>query len=390
MRPNPSRVSAFKNCFGTIWSVSTLTLSSGITMPECVVNGCMQSQSLAVKSNADSRAALFHPRDVEFAHVHEMSGDCGCRGHHRTNQMRPAVTTLAAFKIAVRSARATFMRRQHIGIHSNAHAAARVAPLESCRGENPVESFLFRLHLDATRARDNQCLFDILRHVFAGNQMSRRAQVIQPRICARADEYAIHRNIHNGCSRLQSHILQCALGGLLIVQILELMRIRYTSIHARDHSRIRSPGYLRCDLLGLKLNRAVKLRSLVALQQLPALHRRLKLFPARNKRTSLEVRERSFVRCDHSGARAAFDAHVANGHPTVHRKLADRVAAIFRYISRTAANSDLADDGQNDVLGGHTLEPFSTHYDVQRLRFALYQALRRQHVLDFARSNAKR
>src|SRR5215469_17705520 len=150
MRPNPSRVSAFKNCFGTIWSVSTLTLSSGITMPECVVNGCIQTQSLAVKSNAHSRAAaLFHPRDVKFAHVHEMSGDCGCRGHNRTNQMRPAVAALSAFKIAVRSTRATFMRRQHIGVHSNAHAAARVAPLEPCIGENLVESFLFRLHLDA-------------------------------------------------------------------------------------------------------------------------------------------------------------------------------------------------------------------------------------------------
>jgi hypothetical protein len=39
MRPNPSRVSAFKNCFGTIWSVSTLTRSIGITRPECVMKG---------------------------------------------------------------------------------------------------------------------------------------------------------------------------------------------------------------------------------------------------------------------------------------------------------------------------------------------------------------
>src|SRR5438309_6307369 len=45
MRPKPSRVSAFRNCFGTIWSVSTLTRSSGITMPVCVLKGCICSRS---------------------------------------------------------------------------------------------------------------------------------------------------------------------------------------------------------------------------------------------------------------------------------------------------------------------------------------------------------
>src|SRR6266550_4401914 len=45
MRPKPSRVSAFRNCFGTIWSVSTLTRSSGATSPVCIENGCMLSHS---------------------------------------------------------------------------------------------------------------------------------------------------------------------------------------------------------------------------------------------------------------------------------------------------------------------------------------------------------
>src|SRR5258708_1291473 len=50
MRPKPSRVSAFRNCFGTIWSVSTLTRSSGITLPLCVENGCICSVSQYAKS----------------------------------------------------------------------------------------------------------------------------------------------------------------------------------------------------------------------------------------------------------------------------------------------------------------------------------------------------
>src|SRR5258706_7672179 len=50
MRPKPSRVSAFRNCFGTIWSVSTLTRSSGIALPVCVENGCICSVSQYAKS----------------------------------------------------------------------------------------------------------------------------------------------------------------------------------------------------------------------------------------------------------------------------------------------------------------------------------------------------
>src|SRR4029077_9189355 len=57
MRPNPWRVSAFRNCFGTIWSVSTLTRSSGATIPVCVLNGSMYlvSQNLEILDLVKSR-----------------------------------------------------------------------------------------------------------------------------------------------------------------------------------------------------------------------------------------------------------------------------------------------------------------------------------------------
>src|ERR671925_599948 len=45
MRPKPSRVRALRNCFGTIWSVSTLTRSSGATKPVWVEKGCILSLS---------------------------------------------------------------------------------------------------------------------------------------------------------------------------------------------------------------------------------------------------------------------------------------------------------------------------------------------------------
>lgn len=55
-----------------------------------------------------------------------------------------------------------------------------------------------------------------------------------------------------------------------------------------------------------------------------------------------------------------------------------------------AADSDLADDRQNNVFRGYALRPFSIHHNVHRLRLALHQTLRGQHVFHFAGANAKR
>src|SRR5215469_9973296 len=106
MRPKPSRVSAFRNCFGTIWSVSTLTRSSGATIPVCVVNGCILQSSVlpnrcapvevpnndAPESNARPTVniASLHVRHVKLADVDEVAGDGGGRCHDRADQVRAA------------------------------------------------------------------------------------------------------------------------------------------------------------------------------------------------------------------------------------------------------------------------------------------------------------
>src|SRR5260370_3672840 len=145
MRPKPSRVSAFRNCLGTIWSVSTLTRSSGITLPLCVENGCIV-------------ALLLDWGDVEFADVDEMACYGGGCGHKRADQVRAAVFALAALEIAVGGAGAAFVGRQDVGVHADAHAAAGIAPLEAGGGENFGQAFFFGLRLGAARARDDQGL----------------------------------------------------------------------------------------------------------------------------------------------------------------------------------------------------------------------------------------
>src|SRR5260370_21998122 len=132
MRPKPSRVSAFRNCFGTIWPVSTLTRSSGATRPVWALKGCINSdpseRSNVERSNIET--FLFNVGDVEFAHVNEMAGDSSSRRHDRADQMRSAVFALTALEIAIAGAGTAFVRRQNVRAHADARAAARVAPIQ--------------------------------------------------------------------------------------------------------------------------------------------------------------------------------------------------------------------------------------------------------------------
>src|SRR5574337_1241450 len=99
----------FRNCLGRIWSVSTLDRSSGATNPVWVQKGFM-------------RAPL---SEAPLPHVGEATRDrCGGR-HHGTHQMRAPAPALSAFKVAVAGRGATLTRLKDIGIHSEAHRAAR-------------------------------------------------------------------------------------------------------------------------------------------------------------------------------------------------------------------------------------------------------------------------
>ena len=117
-----------------------------------------------------------------------MAGDRGGGGHYWADEMRAAVFALAAFEIAIAGAGAAFVRRQDVGVHPDAHAAAGVAPLETGVAENLIEAFFFRLALNAAGAGDNQRLLDVFRHVLAFDKMRGGAQIIESRIGARADE----------------------------------------------------------------------------------------------------------------------------------------------------------------------------------------------------------
>src|SRR5579863_4168422 len=127
-----------------------------------------------------------------------MAGDGGGGGHYGADEVGAAVAALAAFKIAVAGAGAAFVRWKDVGVHADTHAAASVAPLESGGGEDFVETFFFGLRLDAARAGNDERLLDIFRDVLSFHEMRRGAEIVEPRIGARADEDAVDGNVYDG------------------------------------------------------------------------------------------------------------------------------------------------------------------------------------------------
>src|SRR6266404_327006 len=313
----------------------------------------------------------------------------GCGGHYGAYQVRAAVFALAALEIAIGGAGAALVRRQDVRVHSDAHAATGIAPLETGGRENFIEAFFFGLRFDAARAGHDQRLLYGAGHVLADYELRGGAEIVDAGVGAGTNEDAIDGNIHDGRAGFQAHVDQGALRRVLIIEVAEGVRVGHAGGDAGDHAGIGAPGDLRRDVFRVQLHGHVELGAVVAAQLFPALDRFLKGFAAGNERSPFEVRERGFVWRDHAGARAAFDGHVANCHAAVHGEAADGFAAIFGDVSGAAADADFADDGEDDVLGGDAGGALAIHDDVQRFGTRLREALRGEHVLDFAGADAE-
>ena len=132
------------------------------------------------------------------------------------------------------------------------------------------------------------------------------------------------------------------------------------------------------------------MRALVAPQRLPV---PLGLVPQRalrRLRPVLEISVGLLVGRDHAGARAALDRHVADRHAAFHRQRLDRRAAVFDDVAGAAGRADLADDGQDDVLGGDAGRQRAVDLDAHVLGFGLDQRLGREHMLDLGGADAVR
>src|SRR5712692_3946352 len=99
-------------------------------------------------------------------YIHKVSSYRGSSGHSRTHQVSTPTTTLSSFKVAVAGRGAAFAFRELVTIHSNAHAASRLAPVKSGLAEDIGDALFLGLAAHLHGAWDDDCAY------FGGNVLA--------------------------------------------------------------------------------------------------------------------------------------------------------------------------------------------------------------------------
>ena len=220
--------------------------------------------------------------------------------------------------------------------------------------------------------------------------LGREAKVADPAVRAAADEDDVDLLAEDRLAGLQVHVLERALEGAPLAGI-GLVRRRGNAAGDRDaHAGVRAVGDHRLEGVGVDRDRAVVRRAVVGRQRPPARDGRVPGRARGRVRASVQVLERRVVGRDQAGPRAAFDAHVADRHPLLHRQAADGVAGVFEDVAGPAADPDPGDQREDDVLGADAGRQPAVDPDLVGLRVALEQRLRGEDHLDLARADAER
>src|SRR5712664_1620349 len=179
----PVRLIDFRCSLAMIWSVSTLARSSGATRPLRTVN--------------------FSIASAPAPDVDEVSRDGGRGRHRRADEVRAPAFALPAFEVAVRGRGTALAAPEAVGVHAKAHRAARLAPFEAGVAEYAVEPFPLGLGLHHSRARHHQGQLHVGGDAPALHHRGRRAQVLDARVGARADEYLVELDVGDAGARLE-------------------------------------------------------------------------------------------------------------------------------------------------------------------------------------------
>src|SRR4051812_25544159 len=109
-----------------IWSVSTLLRRNGSPVPVCRTNFSM--------------SGLLRGGGRQVRGRGQPTGDGGGRGHQWRDEVRAAALALPAFEVAVRGGGAALTGLELVGVHAQAHGAARAAPLPAGLLEHHIET----------------------------------------------------------------------------------------------------------------------------------------------------------------------------------------------------------------------------------------------------------
>ncbi len=153
---------------------------------------------------------------------------------------------------------------------------------------------------------------------------------------------------------------------------------------------IDSPRHGRTDRRGVDRDFVVVRCSRIRRHRAPPRARRIERIPLRSEAAAAQIVERHLVRVHVPDPRAAFDRHVADRHPLVHRHPLDRVAGVLVGIAHTTVDAEPADDLEDHILGVDPATEPAGHLDTAHLQRVERDALRREHVAHLRRADPER
>lgn len=327
----------------------------------------------------------------EFSNIGQLTDNGSSRSHGRGHQMCPAVGTLTALKVAVGGTSASLTGRQDIGVHTQAHGATGLSPLEASIDEDLVEALGLSLTLDQTGTRNNHGTLDVGRNLLALDNVGGRAQVLNTGVGARTDEDLVNLNVLHAGTSLETHVLEGALAAGLAGFVLEVVGTGDNAGDGHDILRRRTPGDGGDDVFSLDEDLLVEHSALVGPQIGPVLDGALPLGRVElgGQRTALEVLESDLVRGDHAGTGASLNGHVAHRHTSLHAQTADDRTAVLDDCTGTTGSADDTDNVEDNILAGDTGRQLTVDVDAHVLALLGEEGLGREDVLDLASSDTE-
>ena len=192
-----------------------------------------------------------------------MAGDRGRRGHRRADEVRPPARALAALEVAVRGRRAALARPRACRGSSRGTSSSRRSPLEAGPLEDARRGLPPRPGASRRRARHDHRAHARVRPSCPPTIRGGGAQVLDPRVRARADEDAVDGDLARSASPARAPCSRARARPPSRRPDPRWRRDRGRRRRPGDHAGVRAPGDLGRERAGVDLDLAVELGVLV-------------------------------------------------------------------------------------------------------------------------------
>ena len=314
--------------------------------------------------------------------VGKVASDSGGGRHLRADEMCSPVLSLASFKVSVRGRGAALEGGQLVGVHADAHGAPRLTPLETGLDKDGMESLLFRLGPHESRAGHNHG-GDAPGHLSALHNHGGCPEILNASVCAGADEDAGDGDLRDRRSRDEPHVRQSLSGRIPDDRVREALRIGNPTVDTGDLAWVGSP----CDLGGeggdVDCDGTVVWGLRVGGKCLPESDGLFPKLSLGSVGTTLDIGKSNIIRSNHSGSGTGLDGHVAEGHSSFHREGPDGLSGELNDVACAPGGPDLADDGEDEILGSDSFGGMSLDLDLHRPGTGLGKGLGGQDMLHF-------